>query len=75
MFFERRFAVDRQRYTNEFSISIHFLLTFLTQRHFLILHFKNCWGMGVRDVWDCLSGQASLTIGPWYPRQPLTNRK
>ena len=42
MLFERRFAVDRQRHANEFSISIHLLLTFLTQRHFLILHFKNC---------------------------------
>ena len=46
MFFERRFAVNRQRYVNEFSILIHLLLTFLTQRHFLILHFKNCWDNG-----------------------------
>ena len=46
MFFERRFAVERQRHSNAFSISIHLLLTFLSQRHFLILHFKNCWANG-----------------------------
>ena len=30
----------------EYTISVHLLLTFLTQKHFLILHFKNCWENG-----------------------------